>query len=121
MARILVIDDSPTDLHAIKAILEPEGHQLIEAADGEQGIEKARGSRPDLILMDIVMPGMNGFQATRRLNRDADTASIPVIMVSSKDQATDRIWAKRQGAVDYIAKPVEKEELLEKIRAALGG
>ncbi|WP_421621859.1 response regulator [Alkalilimnicola ehrlichii] len=121
MARILVIDDSPTDLHAIRSILEGEGHQLIEAGDGEQGLEQARSAHPDLILMDIVMPGMNGFQATRRLNRDAETASIPVIMVSSKDQATDRIWAQRQGAVDYIAKPVERDELLQKVRAVLGG
>ena len=121
MARILVIDDSPTDIHAIKSILEKEGHQLLEATNGESGIEQAKQAHPDLILMDIVMPGMNGFQATRRLNRDSDTASIPVIMVSSKDQATDRIWAKRQGAVDYIAKPVERGELLEKIKSVLGG
>lgn len=119
MTRILVVDDSPTEIHVLKTMLEKHGYQVCVAVDGDQGMSKARSEQPDLILMDIVMPGVNGFQATRKLSKDPVTASIPIVMISTKDQDTDRIWAKRQGALDYITKPVTEAELLAKINAVL--
>lgn len=119
MTRILIVDDSPTETHVLKTMLEKHGYQVSVATTGEEGIRLAKEAAPDLILMDIVMPGVNGFQATRKLSKDPETAAIPIVMVSTKDQDTDRIWAKRQGAKDYITKPVTETELLSKIKAAL--
>lgn len=119
MARILIVDDSPTELHVLKGILEKNGHQVVTAASGEEGIEKANQEKPDLILMDVVMPGLNGFQATRSLSKDPETGHIPIIIVSTKDQETDRVWGLRQGAKDYITKPVEEAVLVEKLNALL--
>ncbi|WP_435103053.1 response regulator [Arhodomonas sp. AD133] len=121
MTRILVVDDSPTETHVLKSMLEQHGYEVSIAEDGDEGMDKARRERPDVILMDIVMPGVNGFQATRKLTRDPETSSIPIVIISTKDQDTDRIWAKRQGALDYITKPVTEDELLGKIDAALKG
>ncbi len=112
MARILVVDDSPTELHVLKKILEKGGHTVSTAQSGEEGIRVARQVQPDLILMDVVMPGINGFQATRELSSRPETADIPVIIVTTKDQPTDKVWASRQGAKDYIVKPVEEKALL---------
>lgn len=117
---ILVVDDSPTEIHALKKILAREGYKVEVATDGQQGIESAHSLLPDLILMDVVMPVLNGFQATRKLSKDASTADIPVIIVTTKDQETDKSWAKRQGAVDYLVKPVNAAELVSKVRSALG-
>lgn len=120
MARILVVDDSLTERYVIRLILEKYGHVVTEAEDGESAIVRARAEKPDLVLMDIVMPGrLNGFQATRRLSKDPETASIPVIIVSVKGQETDRLWAFRQGAKDYMSKPVVELELMQKIKAML--
>jgi twitching motility two-component system response regulator PilH len=119
MTRILVVDDSPTETHVLKAMLERHGYQVSVAKTGEEGIKLAQQESPDVILMDIVMPGVNGFQATRKLSKDPATSSIPIVMISTKDQDTDRIWAKRQGAKDYITKPVTEDELLSKIKAAM--
>ena len=119
MARILIVDDSPTETFAFKRMLEDNGHQTSVANNGEEGIAKARDERPDLILMDVVMPGMNGFQATRKLSRDPDTKTIPIIMVTTKDQETDRIWGLRQGAREYVTKPAAEGELMGKIRGLL--
>ncbi len=119
MTRILVVDDSPTETYILKTMLEKHGFAVSIAVDGDQGMSKARAEQPDLILMDIVMPGVNGFQATRKLSKDSVTASIPIVMISTKDQDTDQLWAKRQGALDYIIKPVTEAELLAKIGAAL--
>ncbi len=120
MATILVVDDSPTEVHVIKSLLEKHGHTVHTAADGAQGVEGARRLHPDVILMDVVMPVLNGFQATRQLSKDQDTASIPVIMVTTKAQETDRNWGLRQGAREYVVKPVDHHELLTKIGALLG-
>ncbi len=117
---ILVVDDSPTEQYVLKGILEGAGYNVLTAGDGEGGIEQARNSKPDLILMDVVMPGMNGFQATRKLSRDPETADIPIIMVTTKGQETDRTWGMRQGAKEYLVKPVLAAELLGKIQAVLG-
>ncbi len=116
---ILIVDDSPTELHILKGYLESAGCSVLIADSGESGIEQARSEKPDLVLMDVVMPGLNGFQATRQLSRDPETADIPIIMVTTKDQDTDKTWGLRQGAREYLVKPVEKNELLSKIRDAL--
>lgn len=119
MALILIVDDSPTEVFQMKAALEEGGFRVEAAADGAEAIRKAQEMHPDLIFMDIVMPGMDGYRATRTLANDPKTRSIPVIMVTSRGEETDRIWGMRQGARDYIVKPVVAEDLLAKI-AALG-
>ncbi len=119
MAKILIVDDSPTEVHVIQTMLAKNGHEIIVANSGEEGIEMAKHESPDLILMDVVMPGMNGFQATRQLSKNKDTSSIPVIMVTTKDQETDKVWAMRQGAKDYLVKPVQGKALLEHVNMVL--
>jgi len=119
MTHILIVDDSPTEIHVLKTMLEKHGFQISAAESGEAGIEKAKELKPDLILMDIVMPGLNGFQATRQLTKDPQTSSIPVIIVSTKGQETDKVWGRRQGAKDYLPKPVSETELVDKVNAAL--
>lgn len=121
MSRILMVDDSPTEIVVAKKALESKGHTVITASNGADGVAKAKAEKPDLILMDIVMPDMNGFKATRTISKDPETASIPVIIMSSKDQATDMEWAKRQGATSYLVKPASEEELLAAVEQALGG
>lgn len=121
MARILIVDDSPTETHVLKGVLEKSGHQVDAVDNAETGIARTKETRPDLVLMDVVMPGMNGFQATRAITKDPDTQNIPVIIVTTKDQETDRVWGMRQGAKDYITKPVDETELNNKINAVLGG
>jgi len=119
MAVVLIIDDSPTELHLFQNMLENAGFDTLVADSGEEGIKAALASRPDCILMDVVMPGMNGFQATRRLTKDPMTASIPVIMITTKDQETDKIWGMRQGAVEYIVKPVAEKDLVAMINTVM--
>jgi len=119
MATILIIDDSPTELHLFQNMLQKSGFETLVADSGEDGIRQAEASRPDCILMDVVMPGMNGFQATRKLTHDPRTANIPVIMITTKDQETDKIWGMRQGAVEYIVKPIGQKELVEKINSVV--
>jgi len=121
MAKILVVDDSPTMLTGTTKILKSAGHDVIQAENGTEGIEKANSANPDLILMDVVMPGLNGFQVTRTITNSPDTGHIPVIMLTTKDQETDKVWAKRQGASDYIVKPPDTKELLSKIDNLLQG
>lgn len=121
MAHVLIVDDSPTERHVLQGMLERNGFKVSLAANGEEGIAQAKNLRPDLILMDVVMPGLNGFQATRELSRSPDTSSIPVVIVTTKDQETDRIWGMRQGAREYLTKPVQEAQLLSTIRALLGG
>jgi twitching motility two-component system response regulator PilH len=119
MALILIVDDSPTEVHVMQKALEKGGYRTAVAADGQEGIRLAREMHPDLIFMDIVMPGMNGFQATRALVNDPDTRGIPIVMVTSKSLETDRIWGLRQGAIDYMVKPVSPAQLVEKAQATL--
>ncbi|HEY5789526.1 MAG TPA: response regulator [Gammaproteobacteria bacterium] len=120
MAKVLIVDDSPTEIHVLTGMLEKHGIQCISAESGEAGIALARSEHPDLILMDIVMPGLNGFQVTRQLTRDPQTKDIPIIIVSTKSQDTDKVWGLRQGAKDYLAKPVTESDLVAKVRALLG-
>ena len=119
MARILIIDDSPTETFRFREILNRHGHQVLEATNGADGISMAKAELPNLILMDVVMPGMNGFQATRQLSRGDETKHIPIIIVSTKDQETDRVWGKRQGARDYLSKPITEEALITVIRSVM--
>lgn len=118
--KILIVDDSPTERHVLNDMLTKAGFEVVASDNGEDAIQKARSVRPDLILMDVVMPGMSGFQATRRLTRDEETAGIPVFLVSSKTQESDRIWGLRQGASDYVAKPVDERDILPRMHAVLG-
>lgn len=119
MARILVVDDSPTEMFRFREILQRNGHQVLEATNGADGVAMARADKPDLVLMDVVMPGMNGFQATRQIARGAETNKIPVVIVSTKDQETDRVWGRRQGASDYLTKPIDEPALMKVITQLL--
>jgi len=115
MARILIVDDSPSQLMGIRRIVEKLGHEALTAEDGAAGVEVAKRELPDLILMDVVMPNLNGFQATRSISREPTTKHIPVILVTTKDQETDRMWGMRQGAKAYLTKPFSEDELAEAI------
>ena len=119
MSTVLIIDDSPTELHLFQNMLEKNGFNTLVADSGEDGLKQARSSRPDCILMDVVMPGMNGFQATRKLNKDPATSKIPVIIITTKDQETDKIWGMRQGAVEYLVKPIAEKQLVNMINTVM--
>jgi twitching motility two-component system response regulator PilH len=121
MARILLIEDSPTDTAVLTRLLEKHGHQVLTSASAEDGIEVCKRELPDVVLMDVVLPGMNGFQATRAITREPTTKSIPVLIVSTKGMETDRAWGLRQGARDYIVKPPSEEALIARIDQLLGG
>ena len=115
--KVLVVDDSPTERHVLGEILAAQGYEVMFAESGETGIAKAKLEQPDLIMMDVVMPGMNGFQATREITRAPETRRIPVIICTTKGQETDKIWGMRQGARDYIVKPIGPDDLASKIAA----
>jgi len=121
MARILIVDDSPTEMYKLTGMLEKHGHEVLKAENGADGVALARHEKPDAVLMDIVMPGVNGFQATRQLSKDPETAHIPVIIVTTKDQETDKVWGQRQGAKDYLTKPVDEDTLIKKLNDVLKG
>jgi twitching motility two-component system response regulator PilH len=115
--KILIVDDSPTERHVLNDLLTKAGYEVVSCDNGDDAIVKAKLTMPDLILMDVVMPGLNGFQATRAISRDAVTKHIPIVLCTSKSQETDKIWGMRQGARDYVVKPVDRNELLAKISA----
>jgi twitching motility two-component system response regulator PilH len=119
VATILIIDDSPTDVRVFTTLLERAGHQVVAVGTAEEGIERARAELPDLVIMDVIMPGMNGFQATRTLTRDPVTAAVPIVMITTKSMETDRVWGLRQGARAFITKPVNEKELLACINELL--
>jgi twitching motility two-component system response regulator PilH len=121
MARILIVDDSPSQLLGIKRIVEKLGHETLSAEDGAAGVEVAKQEMPDLILMDVVMPNLNGFQATRTISKNPDTAHIPIILVTTKDQETDKVWGMRQGAKAYVTKPIKEEDLVKALQEFLPG
>lgn len=121
MATVLIVDDSPTEVHVMKTWLEKAGYTVLTAPNAEDGIKRAAETKPNAIVMDVVMPGMSGFQATRQLTKDADTAHIPVVIVTTKDQETDKVWGKRQGATDYLVKPVTEAQLVGAVKKVLGG
>ena len=115
--KILLVDDSKTELHVLSELLTKRGYKVRTAENGEEALKRLQEDKPDLILMDVVMPGQNGFQLTRAITRDPAFADVPVIICTSKNQETDRVWGMRQGARDYVVKPVNPEELLAKIKA----
>lgn len=115
--KILIVDDSPTERAFMQGLLSKAGYTVIIANNGEEGVEMAKMELPDLVLMDVVMPGLNGFQATRAIVREEMTKDIPIFICTTKDQETDKIWGIRQGAKDYIVKPVDGATLLSKIKA----
>lgn len=111
--KILVVDDSASQRMIVAALLSQQGHTVLMASDGEEAVKKAKSELPDLIIMDIVMPGLNGFQATRAITNDQTTWHIPVILLTSKDMDSDRIWALRQGATAFMNKPLDHAKLIE--------
>ncbi len=115
--KILLVDDSKTELHHLSEILIRRGYAVRTAENGEEAMRRLADEVPDLVLMDVVMPGQNGFQLTRAITRDPRFAAVPVIICTSKNQETDKVWGMRQGARDYIVKPVNAEELLAKVQA----
>src|SRR4051812_46550530 len=118
--KIMVVDDSPTERAFMDGLLKKKGYDVLLVDSGEAAIERAKKDQPDLILMDVVMPGMNGFQATRAITRDDATKNIPVLICTTKSQETDRIWGLRQGARDYMVKPIQPDALLKKIESMAG-
>ena len=112
MQRILLVEDSPTQAYATTRVLKRNGYEVIVADNGMDAIAYAKAYSPDLIIMDVVMPGASGFQATREISRRPETADIPIVMLTSKDEVTDKLWAFRQGAMGYLVKPVDEQELL---------
>ena len=120
VARILLIEDSPTDTAVLTQLLERNGHEVLAASSAEDGIETCKREQPDLVLMDVVLPGMNGFQATRALGRDGGTKEIPVLIVSTKGMETDQAWGMRQGAKGYLVKPVKEDVLVNEVNRLLG-
>lgn len=120
MAQVLIVDDSPTETHLLREMLEKNGHSVITAENGALGVKTCKEKKPDLVLMDVVMPELNGFQATRQLSKDPETAHIPIIIVTTKDQETDRLWGLKQGARDYLTKPVSEKALMTTLKSLLG-
>jgi twitching motility two-component system response regulator PilH len=123
MARVLIVDDSPTEMYKLTGMLEKHGHVVLKAENGADGVALASLEKPDAVLMDIVMPGLNGFQATRQLSKHTDPSisSIPIIIITTKDQETDKIWGERQGAKDYLTKPVDEDTLIATLNKVLAG
>jgi len=121
MSTVLIVDDSPTEVHVMKTWLEKAGYTVLTSPNAEEGIKRAAEAKPNAIVMDVVMPGMSGFQATRQLTKDAATAHIPVVIVTTKDQETDKVWGKRQGATDYLVKPVTEAQLVGAVKKVMGG
>ncbi|MBT2371851.1 MULTISPECIES: twitching motility response regulator PilH [Pseudomonas] len=123
MARVLIVDDSPTEMYKLTGMLEKHGHEVLKAENGADGVALASLEKPDAVLMDIVMPGLNGFQATRQLSKHTDPSisSIPIIIITTKDQETDKIWGERQGAKDYLTKPVDEDTLIATLNKVLAG
>lgn len=119
VTKILIVDDSRTVVHNLRTMLEQDGYYVMEANDGMTGIEISRIHRPDLILMDVIMPGLNGFQATRKIRKDPLTQAIPIIIISATEQPTEQFWLSKLGANDFIGKPIVRGELFTKVENQL--
>ena len=119
MAKILIVDDSPAEQYQLSNLLQKHGHHIMTADNGADGVALCCDEKPDIVLMDIMMPELNGFQATRQLSKNKDTQNIPVIIITTKDQETDRIWGIRQGAKSYLTKPVKEHLLIDALNDVL--
>lgn len=119
MARVLIVEHSPSEMQKLSRLLEKGGHQVLMAENGADGVVMAREEQPDVVLMDIVLPGLNGFQATRQLAKDAETRHIPVVIISTRDQETDKAWGQRQGACEYLTKPLDEQKLFDTLQQVL--
>jgi twitching motility two-component system response regulator PilH len=119
MPHILIIDDSPTEVEVFTRLLEKGGFRVSHANNAEDGIARVKRDRPDLVIMDVIMPGMNGFQATRTLSRDSETSNIPILILTTKSMESDRVWGLRQGAKDFLTKPVDSRDLISRINGLL--
>lgn len=117
--KVLIVDDSPTERHVLEQIMLDAGFEVVTASTGEEGVAKAKAELPHLVLMDVVMPGMNGYQATREIAKGKETAGIPVIICTSRGAETDKLWGLRQGAQEYLVKPINKQMLLQKVQKIL--
>ncbi len=117
--KLLVVDDSRTVVHSLRTVLEQDGYHVIEAYDGMTAIELAKAHQPDLILMDVIMPGLNGFQATRKIRKDPATRSIPIIIISATEQPTEQFWLTKLGANDFLGKPIIRGDLFTKVESQL--
>lgn len=115
--NVLIVDDSKTELMFMTDLLQKKGMTVRSAEGADEAFKRLSEEKPDLILMDVVMPGQNGFQLTRSINRTPEYANIPIIICTSKNLETDRVWGMRQGAKDYITKPIDAAELFAKIKA----
>jgi len=116
-SKVLVVDDSPVDLQHLKGIVEDAGYQVVTASNGQEAQEKAKSFRPDVILMDVVMDGVDGFEACRSISANADTSNIPIFFVTSKNQKADRVWGELQGGKGMISKPYTREQIINVISA----
>jgi twitching motility two-component system response regulator PilH len=119
MATVLIVDDLPSEAQLMAGVVSSLGHASVHANDGENAIASAKSAKPQLILLDVVMPGANGFETCRKLKKDPETANIPIIMVTTKDQDSDKFWASRQGANDYVVKPFTPDSLAAVIKKHL--
>jgi CheY-like chemotaxis protein len=117
--KVLVVDDSRTVVHGLRSVLEQDGYYVMEAYDGMTAIELAKAHQPDIILMDVIMPGLNGFQATRKIRKDPATHSIPIIIISATEQPTEQFWLTKLGANDFLGKPIIRGELFTKVESQL--
>lgn len=116
---ILIVDDSRTVVAAFTKVLKQAGFKIVAATNGEEGVAAAKEHLPDLILMDVVMPGLNGFQATRQIRKNEATSHIPIIIVSGEQQATEQFWGKRVGANAFLTKPVDRGQFFDEIFTTL--
>ena len=118
-AKILVVDDEPNIVQTLQDRLEMNDYQVITAADGKEGLEKATSERPDIVLLDVIMPIMDGLEMLERLRKNDSTRDLPVIMLTARSQSQDITRANSYGIEDYVVKPFDLSELLEKIQAIL--
>lgn len=119
MTKVLIVDDSPAQVLSLKKLIENWGYETMTASSADEALNIAQQEQPNVILMDIIMPGMNGFQATRELSKGAATKNIPIIFVSRRDGEADQVWGLRQGATAYVTKPVDPDTLFTAISEAI--
>lgn len=115
--KVLIVDDVTTELKKLEEIVSQAGYTVITAANGRDAVDKARSMNPDAVLLDVIMPDMNGFQVCRAIKADSTTRNIPVVIVSSKGEKTDRVWGQEQGAIGYITKPYTPDQIVTQLRA----